>query len=130
MEQHLFDVNPLEEESSGDSELTSSPRVTPTARQRRRHQREQQLQEEGLRHRERNRYSGLSENRGYVSNLTFCIVTMLVVDGTSTKSMSSVATLNCTAQTLFSSFHFGLEVSFIQMEVKKSANTLRIIHFV
>ncbi|XP_053182251.1 protein FAM13A [Scomber japonicus] len=62
VEQHLFDVNPLEEESSGDSELTSSPRVTPTARQRRRHQREQQLQEEGLRHRERNRAASVRAN--------------------------------------------------------------------
>ncbi|XP_067441001.1 protein FAM13A isoform X2 [Thunnus thynnus] len=53
VEQHLFDVNPLEDQSSEDCESTpcpSSPRVTPTARQRRRHQREQQ--EEGLRHRE------------------------------------------------------------------------------
>ncbi|XP_040001193.1 protein FAM13A isoform X2 [Xiphias gladius] len=57
VEQHLFDVNPLEDQSSGDCELTHclpSPTVTPTARQRRRHQREQQ-QEEGLKHRERNR---------------------------------------------------------------------------
>ncbi|XP_047435161.1 protein FAM13A isoform X2 [Mugil cephalus] len=43
VEQHLFDVNPLEESTA----CPSSPRVTPTARQRRRHQREQQ--EEGLR---------------------------------------------------------------------------------
>ncbi|XP_032394736.1 protein FAM13A isoform X7 [Etheostoma spectabile] len=56
VEQHLFDVNPVTDQSSEDSELTpwpSSPRATPTARQRRRHQREQQ--EEGLRHKERNR---------------------------------------------------------------------------
>ncbi|XP_044046766.1 protein FAM13A isoform X2 [Siniperca chuatsi] len=56
VEQHLFDVNPLGDQSSEDCELTPhppSPRVTPTARQRRRHQREQQ--EEGLRHKERNR---------------------------------------------------------------------------
>ncbi|XP_039659151.1 protein FAM13A isoform X5 [Perca fluviatilis] len=56
VEQHLFDVNPVGDQSSEDSELTpwpSSPRATPTARQRRRHQREQQ--EEGLRHKERNR---------------------------------------------------------------------------
>ncbi|XP_062282095.1 protein FAM13A [Scomber scombrus] len=62
VEQHLFDVNPLGEESSEDSELTSSPRVTPTARQRRRHQREQHLQEEGLRHRERNRAASVRAN--------------------------------------------------------------------
>ncbi|XP_040892101.1 protein FAM13A isoform X4 [Toxotes jaculatrix] len=56
VEQHVFDVNPLRDQSSGDCESTlcpPSPKVTPTARQRRRHQREQQ--EEGLRHRERNR---------------------------------------------------------------------------
>ncbi|KAF7667583.1 hypothetical protein LDENG_00055500 [Lucifuga dentata] len=54
VEQHLFKLNPSEEQSSEDSELTScppSPGVTLTARQRRRHQREQQ--EEGLRLRER-----------------------------------------------------------------------------
>ncbi|XP_019956864.1 protein FAM13A isoform X4 [Paralichthys olivaceus] len=51
VEQHLFDVNPLRDQSSKECELTS-PKVTPTARQRRRHQREQQ--EEGLRQRERN----------------------------------------------------------------------------
>uniref|UniRef100_A0A8D0CSV0 Family with sequence similarity 13 member A n=1 Tax=Sander lucioperca TaxID=283035 RepID=A0A8D0CSV0_SANLU len=58
VEQHLFDVNPVGDQSSEDSALTpwpSSPRATPTARQRRRHQREQQ--EEGLRHKERNRYN-------------------------------------------------------------------------
>ncbi|XP_028449892.1 protein FAM13A isoform X5 [Perca flavescens] len=56
VEQHLFDVNPVGDQSSEDSELIpwpSSPMATPTARQRRRHQREQQ--EEGLRHKERNR---------------------------------------------------------------------------
>ncbi|KAL3066568.1 hypothetical protein OYC64_016505 [Pagothenia borchgrevinki] len=55
VEQHLFNVHPVEGQSSEGSELTcpSSPRETPTARQRRRHQREQQ--EEGLRHKERNR---------------------------------------------------------------------------
>ncbi|KAI4833279.1 hypothetical protein KUCAC02_016189, partial [Chaenocephalus aceratus] len=55
VEQHLFNVHPVEGQSSEGSELTcpSSPRETPTARQRRRHQREQQ--EEGLRHKEKNR---------------------------------------------------------------------------
>ncbi|XP_034755521.1 protein FAM13A isoform X6 [Etheostoma cragini] len=56
VEQHLFDVNPIRDQSSEDSELTprpSSPGATPTARQRRRHQREQQ--KERLRHKERNR---------------------------------------------------------------------------
>ncbi|XP_062244130.1 protein FAM13A isoform X4 [Platichthys flesus] len=51
VEQHLFDVAPVRDQSSKECELTS-PKVTPTARQRRRHQREQQ--EEGLRQRERN----------------------------------------------------------------------------
>ncbi|XP_034451073.1 protein FAM13A isoform X2 [Hippoglossus hippoglossus] len=51
VEQHLFDVNPVRDQSSKECELTS-PKVTPTARQRRRSQREQQ--EEGLRQRERN----------------------------------------------------------------------------
>uniref|UniRef100_UPI0037E96660 protein FAM13A isoform X1 n=1 Tax=Semicossyphus pulcher TaxID=241346 RepID=UPI0037E96660 len=54
VEQHLFDVNHLGDQSSEGCELTLcplSPRATPTARQRRRHQREQQ--EEGLRHKER-----------------------------------------------------------------------------
>ncbi|XP_035813940.2 protein FAM13A isoform X2 [Amphiprion ocellaris] len=56
VEQHLFDVNPLEDQHSGTCEFTtrpSSPKVTLTARQRRRHQRDQQ--EEGLKLRERNR---------------------------------------------------------------------------
>lgn len=56
VEQHLFEVNPLGDLSSDDCELTpypTSPVARPTARQRRRHQREQ---EEGLRHRERSRY--------------------------------------------------------------------------
>ncbi|KAI3352380.1 hypothetical protein L3Q82_005346 [Scortum barcoo] len=56
VEQHLFDVKNLGDQSSEDCELTPcppSPRVTPTARQRRRQQREQQ--EEVLRHKERNR---------------------------------------------------------------------------
>ncbi|XP_059197995.1 protein FAM13A [Centropristis striata] len=56
VEQHLFDVNPVRDQSSEDCELTArppSPRVTPTARQRRRHQREQQ--EEAPRQKERNR---------------------------------------------------------------------------
>ncbi|XP_056228385.1 protein FAM13A isoform X3 [Seriola aureovittata] len=56
VEQHLFDMNPLGDQSSEDCELTPcllSAKVTPTARQRRRHHREQQ--EDGLRHRERNR---------------------------------------------------------------------------
>ncbi|XP_030585167.1 protein FAM13A isoform X2 [Archocentrus centrarchus] len=58
VEQHLFDVNPLEAQQSDSCELTTcSSRVTPTARQRRRAQREQQ-QEEGQKHREKNR--GLS----------------------------------------------------------------------
>ncbi|XP_034544588.1 protein FAM13A isoform X2 [Notolabrus celidotus] len=57
VEQHLFSVNSLWDQSSEDCELTSCPpslRLTPiTARQRRRHQREQQ--EEGLRHKDKNR---------------------------------------------------------------------------
>ncbi|XP_063740040.1 protein FAM13A isoform X2 [Eleginops maclovinus] len=56
VEQHLFNVPPVEDQSSEGGELTphpSSPRETPTARQRRRHHREQQ--EEGLRHKEINR---------------------------------------------------------------------------
>uniref|UniRef100_A0A3Q0SNJ7 Uncharacterized protein n=1 Tax=Amphilophus citrinellus TaxID=61819 RepID=A0A3Q0SNJ7_AMPCI len=58
VEQHLFDVNPLEAQQSDNCELTTcSSRVTPTARQRRRAQREQQ-QEEGQKHREKNRYCG------------------------------------------------------------------------
>ncbi|KAG8014708.1 Protein FAM13A [Nibea albiflora] len=62
VEQHLFDVNSLGDQSSTseDSQLTPcppSPSVTPTARQRRRHQREQQ--EEDQRHRERNRASSI-----------------------------------------------------------------------
>ncbi|KAG7221816.1 hypothetical protein INR49_016991, partial [Caranx melampygus] len=60
VEQHLFDINPVEGQSSEDCELTlhlPSPKVTPTARQRRRHHREQQ--EEGLRHRERNRAASI-----------------------------------------------------------------------
>ncbi|XP_038569100.1 protein FAM13A isoform X3 [Micropterus salmoides] len=60
VEQHLFDVNPLGDQSSEDCELTPrppSPRVKATARQRRRHQREQQ--EEGLRHKERNRAASI-----------------------------------------------------------------------
>ncbi|KAM7419416.1 hypothetical protein PAMA_016505 [Pampus argenteus] len=63
VEQHLFDVNPSGDQSSEDCELNpcpSSPRVTPTARQRRRHQREQQ--DEGLRHRERNRAGSVRED--------------------------------------------------------------------
>uniref|UniRef100_A0AAQ5XTT5 Rho-GAP domain-containing protein n=1 Tax=Amphiprion ocellaris TaxID=80972 RepID=A0AAQ5XTT5_AMPOC len=74
VEQHLFDVNPLEDQHSGTCEFTtrpSSPKVTLTARQRRRHQRDQQ--EEGLKLRERNRYRKSG------------IVLMLVVDGTSIK---------------------------------------------
>lgn len=56
VEQHLFDVNPLEDQHSDTHESTPCPsRVTPTARQRRRHQREQQHQEESHKHREKNR---------------------------------------------------------------------------
>ncbi|XP_005456999.1 protein FAM13A isoform X2 [Oreochromis niloticus] len=56
VEQHLFDVNPLEDQHSDTHESTPCPsRVTPTARQRRRHQREQQHQEESQKHREKNR---------------------------------------------------------------------------
>ncbi|XP_063332195.1 protein FAM13A isoform X9 [Pelmatolapia mariae] len=56
VEQHLFDVNPLEDQHSDTHESTPCPsRVTLTARQRRRHQREQQHQEEGQKHREKNR---------------------------------------------------------------------------
>ncbi|KAM6940691.1 protein FAM13A [Xenentodon cancila] len=49
VEQHLFDANPLADRHPENWELTtcpSSPRVTPTARQRRRLQREQQGEEE------------------------------------------------------------------------------------
>ncbi|TNN89473.1 Protein FAM13A [Liparis tanakae] len=57
VEQHLFDGNPVGDESSGDCERSLRPRspraTTPSARQRRRHQRAQQ--EEGQRQRERNR---------------------------------------------------------------------------
>ncbi|XP_042340984.1 protein FAM13A [Plectropomus leopardus] len=63
VEQHLFDGNPVGDQSLKDCELTPhqpSPRVTPTARQRRRHQREQQ--EEGLRHKERNRAASVRED--------------------------------------------------------------------
>uniref|UniRef100_A0A667YWI3 Family with sequence similarity 13 member A n=1 Tax=Myripristis murdjan TaxID=586833 RepID=A0A667YWI3_9TELE len=68
VEQHLFEVNPLGDLSSDDCELTpypTSPR--PTARQRRRHQREQ---EEGLRHRERktNKENIPSSGRSSVSS--------------------------------------------------------------
>ncbi|XP_013863243.1 protein FAM13A [Austrofundulus limnaeus] len=52
VEQHLFEVNPLVDQLSEASKLTTGPsRVTLTVRQRRRHQREQQ--EEGLRPRNR-----------------------------------------------------------------------------
>ncbi|KAM4584600.1 protein FAM13A isoform 2-T2 [Odontesthes bonariensis] len=54
VEKHIFDVNPLADQHSENcTTYPSSPRVTPTARQRHRLQREQQG--EGLRHRERNR---------------------------------------------------------------------------
>ncbi|XP_056264198.1 protein FAM13A isoform X3 [Pseudoliparis swirei] len=56
VEQHLFDGNPVGDESSEDCERLLRPRspraTTPSARQRRRRQREQQ--EEGQRHKERN----------------------------------------------------------------------------
>ncbi|MED6281142.1 hypothetical protein CHARACLAT_018173, partial [Characodon lateralis] len=54
VEQHLFDINPSAEQHSETCGLTprhSSPKGTPTARQRRRQQREQQG--EGLRQRNR-----------------------------------------------------------------------------
>ncbi|XP_075947489.1 protein FAM13A [Anarhichas minor] len=60
VEHHLFDGNPLGDQSSKDCELTPrppSPRPTPSARQRRRHQREQQ--EEALRDKERSRASSV-----------------------------------------------------------------------
>ncbi|XP_051802148.1 protein FAM13A isoform X2 [Acanthochromis polyacanthus] len=63
VEQHLFDVNPLEDQHSGNCEFTtrpSSPKVTLTARQRRRYQRVQQ--EEGLKLRERNRPASIKAN--------------------------------------------------------------------
>uniref|UniRef100_A0A8D3CKP2 Family with sequence similarity 13 member A n=1 Tax=Scophthalmus maximus TaxID=52904 RepID=A0A8D3CKP2_SCOMX len=63
VEQHLFEVNPLQDQSSEECELTPrppSPKVTPTARQRRRRQREQR-QEESPRQRERNRYNSSSK---------------------------------------------------------------------
>uniref|UniRef100_A0A669DFK0 Family with sequence similarity 13 member A n=1 Tax=Oreochromis niloticus TaxID=8128 RepID=A0A669DFK0_ORENI len=68
VEQHLFDVNPLEDQHSDTHESTPCPsRVTPTARQRRRHQREQQHQEESQKHREKNRYRG----RGIIMKSVF-----------------------------------------------------------
>ncbi|XP_008289837.1 protein FAM13A isoform X2 [Stegastes partitus] len=60
VQQHLFDVNPLEDQHSENCGLTtcpSSPTVTLTARQRRRHHRDQQ--EEGLKLRERNRAASI-----------------------------------------------------------------------
>ncbi|XP_051240412.1 protein FAM13A isoform X2 [Dicentrarchus labrax] len=57
VEQHLFDVNPLGGQSAEDCQLTLSPSVTPTARQRRRHLREQQ--EDELRHKERSRAASI-----------------------------------------------------------------------
>ncbi|KAM3864805.1 protein FAM13A [Diretmus argenteus] len=63
VEQHLFEVSSLGDQSSEDCELAAcpqSPVVTSTARQRRRHQREQQ--EECLRHRERSRTDTNKEN--------------------------------------------------------------------
>uniref|UniRef100_A0A8C4FES8 Family with sequence similarity 13 member A n=1 Tax=Dicentrarchus labrax TaxID=13489 RepID=A0A8C4FES8_DICLA len=60
VEQHLFDVNPLGGQSAEDCQLTLSPSVTPTARQRRRHLREQQ--EDELRHKERSRADTNKEN--------------------------------------------------------------------
>ncbi|KAF0037286.1 hypothetical protein F2P81_010160 [Scophthalmus maximus] len=62
VEQHLFEVNPLQDQSSEECELTPrppSPKVTPTARQRRRRQREQR-QEESPRQRERNRAASIT----------------------------------------------------------------------
>ncbi|XP_026215633.1 protein FAM13A isoform X2 [Anabas testudineus] len=63
VEQHLFDVNLLEDQSSEDCQSTPCPpsqKVTPTARQRRRHQREQQ--EQGLRHHETKRAVSIRAN--------------------------------------------------------------------
>ncbi|XP_072241030.1 protein FAM13A isoform X2 [Leuresthes tenuis] len=58
VEKHLFDVNPLADQHSENcTTFPSSPRVTSTARQRHRLQREQQG--EGLRHRERNRAASI-----------------------------------------------------------------------
>uniref|UniRef100_A0A1A8ME60 Family with sequence similarity 13, member A n=1 Tax=Nothobranchius pienaari TaxID=704102 RepID=A0A1A8ME60_9TELE len=60
VEQHLFDVNPSADQHSETIGLTARPlstRVTTTARQRRRLQREQQ--EDGLRVRERNRAASI-----------------------------------------------------------------------
>uniref|UniRef100_A0A1A8CST7 Family with sequence similarity 13, member A n=1 Tax=Nothobranchius kadleci TaxID=1051664 RepID=A0A1A8CST7_NOTKA len=60
VEQHLFDVNPSADQQSETIGLTARPlstRVTTTARQRRRLQREQQ--EDGLRVRERNRAASI-----------------------------------------------------------------------
>uniref|UniRef100_A0A7N8WJ82 Family with sequence similarity 13 member A n=1 Tax=Mastacembelus armatus TaxID=205130 RepID=A0A7N8WJ82_9TELE len=57
VEQHLFNVNPLRDQSSPDCELTPCPqpsKLTSTARQRRRHQREQS--EDGLKQRDSKRY--------------------------------------------------------------------------
>ncbi|XP_068614222.1 protein FAM13A-like [Brachionichthys hirsutus] len=59
VEQHLFDVNPLGDQSSEDCQLTSAS-ATPSARQRRRQQREQQ--EEAARIRERYRADSNKEN--------------------------------------------------------------------
>ncbi|KAK2817171.1 hypothetical protein Q5P01_025362 [Channa striata] len=63
VEQHLFDVHLLEDQSSEDTELISrlaSPKATASARQRRRHQRERQ--EEGIRHQERRRPASIRAN--------------------------------------------------------------------
>uniref|UniRef100_A0A8D2ZXS9 Family with sequence similarity 13 member A n=1 Tax=Scophthalmus maximus TaxID=52904 RepID=A0A8D2ZXS9_SCOMX len=75
VEQHLFEVNPLQDQSSEECELTPrppSPKVTPTARQRRRRQREQR-QEESPRQRERNSL------RECVAQLKECVHRLVVV---------------------------------------------------
>uniref|UniRef100_A0A3Q1B2Q6 FAM13A-like domain-containing protein n=1 Tax=Amphiprion ocellaris TaxID=80972 RepID=A0A3Q1B2Q6_AMPOC len=103
VEQHLFDVNPLEDQHSGTCEFTtrpSSPKVTLTARQRRRHQRDQQ--EEGLKLRERNRYRKSG------------IVLMLVVDGTSIKLV---------AVCLYALFLSLMVVQALRMKIQESPVT-------
>uniref|UniRef100_A0A665XC28 Rho-GAP domain-containing protein n=1 Tax=Echeneis naucrates TaxID=173247 RepID=A0A665XC28_ECHNA len=84
VEQHLFDLNLCRDQSSENCELAPhppSPKLKPTARQRRRHHREQQAKD--LRYQERNRY--------YRSR----IVMNLTVDGTTIKSKSICLHLIC-----------------------------------
>uniref|UniRef100_A0A3Q3MAS6 Family with sequence similarity 13 member A n=1 Tax=Mastacembelus armatus TaxID=205130 RepID=A0A3Q3MAS6_9TELE len=64
VEQHLFNVNPLRDQSSPDCELTPCPqpsKLTSTARQRRRHQREQS--EDGLKQRDSKRVASIRADK-------------------------------------------------------------------